>query len=664
MTTNSGAELPKRPTKDKVLAALKADLKSADTLRQEVEGKVTDWRSQYDGDPYGNEVKGKSAIVSRDIKRQDEWQHASIKDPFVSSSDIIKCNPVTFEDRKAAEQNELVLNYQFARQFQRFNFITDSVKLFYAEGTVVAKTSWVYEDEEVKVKVPEYAVDMITGDPYVASYREVTKRKVLVNKPDAEICRLEDIYLDPTSMGVLEKAQFVIHRYETDYSTLKKSGKYKNLAKLAKDLSKGDDTGDFENEDHTNFEFTDDARKKIVAYEYWGNFDMDGDGIAEPIVCTWVEDVVIQLQSNPYPDNGIPFTVCKNNPIPFKTHGEANAELIGDNQKVSTAIKRGIMDNMANSNNGQKGIRKGSIDTLNKKRFLNGKNFEFNGNPNDMFEGSYNQLPSSVFDVLSMINGENESMLGVKSFSGGISGAGFGSTARAAGGALDAVAVRRLDIIRNIAENLIKPIMRKWMAYNSEFLQPEEVIRITNEKFVEIKRDDLQGFVDIEIEVSTAENNSAKAQELSFLLQTLGQNMDPAMQKLLMGQISKLNKMPDLAKQIEEFEPQPDPYLEQMKQLELEMKKVEIYERKSRADENAIDMRLKAAKASLEEAKVRKLGSDTDLVDLDFTRKADGTEFSEEMTRKQHEAETALNLQRESDGTKRDLKAADILTSK
>ncbi|MCP3894944.1 MAG: hypothetical protein GY706_09990, partial [Bacteroides sp.] len=165
-------------------------------------------------------------------------------------------------------------------------------------------------------------------------------------------------------------------------------------------------------------------------------------------------------------------------------YGEANAELVGDNQKVSTAVKRGIMDNMANSNNAQKGIRNGSLDALNKKRFLNGKNFEFNGSTQDFYEGSYNQIPGSVFNVLEMVNNETEIMLGVKSFTGGIQGASLGSTARAAGGVLDAVSVRRLDIVRNIAENLIKPLMRKWMAYNSEFLQPQEIIRITNEEFV------------------------------------------------------------------------------------------------------------------------------------------------------------------------------------
>ncbi len=652
---------PKKLTKQELLKAFKEDLRAADTLRQEMVAKVDQWKKEYNGEPYGNEEKGKSEIVSRDIKRQDEWQHASVKDPFVADSDIIKCSPVTFEDRKAAEQNQLVLNHQFTRLFNRYKFMTDVIKLYYKEGTVIVKCSWDYEDEEEEVEMPVMAIEPLTGNPVQIDTKLVKQLKVLINKPDAECCRIEDIYMDPTAMGCVEKAQFFIHRYESDISTLRKAGKYKNLDKLAKNLIR-DDGDDFDEEDETEFTFLDKARKKLIVYEYWGNYDVNNDGIAEPIVCTWVNDIILQLQENPYPDKQIPFLVIANNSTPFHLYGEGAPELVGDNQKVNTALKRGVMDNMANSNNAQKGIRNGALDALNKKRFLNGKNFEFNGTTADFYEGGYNAIPNSVFNVMEMVNNETESMLGVKSFTGGISGAGLGSTATSARGALDAVSVRRLDIVRNIAENLIKPLMRKWMAYNAEFLRPQEIIRITNEQFVEVKRDDLRGEIDIRIEVSTAEDNSAKAQELAFLLQTLGQNMDNGMRNLLMGQIAKLHKMPDLAHQLENFQPQPDPYVEEMKKWELEKLKAEVFERQSRSVENETDVRAKTAKATLDEARARHLGADTDLKDQEFVRKADGSEFREKMAEKEHDRDSNLLTHMADNQSKESMKAADLLT--
>ncbi len=632
-----GAAKPYKPSKAKILKDFKADMNSADSLRLEMIAKVDTWRDAYNGAKYGNEQAGKSAIVSRDIKRQDEWQHASIKDPFVGDPDIVKCNPVTYEDRDAATQNELVLNQQFTRHFNRYKFMTDVVKLYYQEGTVVTKTSWDYEDETVTEEVPVYGLDL-TGNVVQVGTKEVKRLKVLVNKPHAQVCRLEDIFLDPTSEGDLNRAQFIIHRYESDLSTLRKAGKYKNLKKLAanvagkNDSAAFDDTGgDFQPEDETQFTFQDEPRKKILVYEYWGNYDVDGDGKAEPVVCTWVNDIIIQLESNPYPLQDLPFLILMANSTPFKLYGEAAAELIGDNQKVNTAIKRGIIDNMANSNNAQKGVRTGSLDPINKKRFLNGKNFEFNGSQADFYEGGYNAIPQSVFAVMEQNNNETESMVGVKAFTGGIKGASLGSTARAAGGVLDAVSVRRLDIVRNIAENLINPLMRKWMSYNGEFLREEEIVRITNEEFVPVKRDDLRGEIDIEIEVSTAEDNSSKAQELSFLLQTLGQDMDQEMRNLLMSQIAKLHRMPDLAKQLEEYQPKPDPFTEKMKELEIAEKEVNIIERQSRADENRVDIEEKKTQAMLNRAKTRELLSGTDIKDLEFTQIADGTKHAQKM---------------------------------
>ena len=643
---------PKRKTKSELLKAFKADMTAADTLRLEAVSNRDTWRDAYNGEPYGNEQNGKSAIVSRDIKRQDEWQHASIKDPFVSDQDIIKCSPITFEDKKAAEQNELVLNYQFTRQFNRYKFITDVIKLYYSEGTVIVKTGWDYEDKVEEVEVPNVMQNPITGEQVQLGTRMAKQLKVLVNKPDADICRIEDVYLDPTAEGDIKKAQFIIHRYESDISSLRKSKKYKNLKKLAVKL-KASDGGigqggdDFDPTDDTEFVFAAVARKKLTVSEYWGNYDIDNTCITKPIVATWVDDILIQLEDNPLPDQEIPFLVLANNSIPFKMYGEANAELIGDNQKITTAIKRGILDNMAGSNNAQKGIKKGALDIRNTKRFLNNKNFEYNGSAADFYDGNYNPIPQSVFHVLEMVNSDTDSMTGVKGFSGqgGITGAAMGSTARAAGGALDAVSVRRLDIVRNIAENLIKPLMRKWTSYNSEFLQPQEVVRITNDEFVDIRRDDLQGNIDIHIHVSTAEDNDAMAKELAFMLQTGQQTMDPGSLKLIQVELFRLKKMPELAKALEEYQPQPDPYTEQMKMLELELKKSEIRERNSRSEENAVDLRLKNSTAALNEAKARELGTKADVNDLDFTRKADGTEHAEKMAEKGHDRDTAVGVE-------------------
>lgn len=612
--------------KSEILKNLKADMKEAERLQREWFIKREEWSSQTEGAPYGNEVEGKSKIVSKDIKKQREWMIPSITDPFLSTSDVIKCNPVTYEDAKAARQNELLLNTQFCRKFNRYNFIMKATKVLVTEGSVVIQTGWDYEEEEVEAEVEVIGVDE-NGMEFVDT--EISMQtNVIRNQPTAVVCRNEDIFIDPTCMDDMEKCQFVIHRYESSLNALKQDGRYENLDKVEAAQYNLTNDPQYLREDQSYFEFKDKPRKKFVVHEYWGNYDIDGDGIAEPIVCAWVGNTLIRLESNPYPDKKPPFVIVPFSAVPFHMFGEALAETIGDNQKIKTAITRGMVDNMAKSNNAVVATRKGALDPVNRKKFLKGENFEFNGTPGDFWQGSYNQLPSSAFDMLNLQNNEIESQTGVKSFSGGISGNALGSTATGARGALDATATRRLNLVRNMSENMIKPIMRKWMAYNAEFLEEEEVIRITNDEYVPIRRDDLAGKIDIDISISTSEDNAAKSQELSFLLQTVGPSEDPSIRREIMAQIMDLMRMPEQAKKIRDYQPQVDPV--QQKMQELQIAKLEAEIEKIRADaanklassvENEADRDEKLAQAELKRAQARKLMSEADNLDLDFLKK-------------------------------------------
>ena len=373
--------------KSEILKNLKADMKEAERLQREWFIKREEWSSQTKGAPYGNEVDGKSKIVSKDIKKQLEWMLPSITDPFLSTSDVIKCNPVTYEDGKSARQNELLLNTQFCRKFNRYNFIMKATKVLVTEGSVVVQTGWDYEEEEFEAEVEVIKVDE-EGMEFVDTEMS-TQTTVVRNQPTAVVCRNEDIFIDPTCMDDMDKCQFVIHRYESSLNALKQDGRYENLDKVEAAQYNLTNDPQYLREDQTYFEFKDKPRKKFVVHEYWGNYDIDGDGIAEPIVCAWVGNTIIRLESNPYPDNKPPFVIVPFSAVPFQMFGEALAETIGDNQKVKTAITRGMIDNMAKSNNAVVATRKGALDVVNRKKFLKGENFEFNGTPGDFWQGSY-----------------------------------------------------------------------------------------------------------------------------------------------------------------------------------------------------------------------------------------------------------------------------------
>jgi hypothetical protein len=235
----------------------------------------------------------------------------------------------------------------------------------------------------------------------------------------------------------------------------------------------------------------------------------------------------------------------------------------------------------------------------------------------------YPEIPQSAQFILQLQNMEAEALTGVKSYGNtGISGDALGKVATGVRGALDAASKRDLGILRRLA-NGITEIGRKIMAMNSIFLSEEEVVRITNDEFVTIKRDDLAGRVDIRLSISTAETDNAKAEELAFMLQTNGPNSDPGEARMIRAEIARLRKMPELAKRIEEYQPQPDP-LQQMKlQKEIELLQAEIEKTKSEAIENL-------AEAKLDEAQARAADSKADITDLDFVEQERGVTHERE----------------------------------
>ena len=687
--------------KSEILRTLKADFEASKRLKERNDIKINTWKREYNGELYGNEKKNRSKFVYRLIKKQSEWQHAGLVDPFVSTPDIIKAKPVTWEDKEVSPKIEILLNTQFCRQFDRFNFMNKAIKVLDQEGTVVIRTGWEYKEKVIKEQImvqepnPDFIMlqeqamaieanleqiapmveqsqnslamleeqginidqavasgmidpqvvartqEMITeagglqeqlqaieqqlqSIPQTIEVPQIIERvKPVVNRPTAMVCRNEDIFIDPTCQDNMDNCQFIIYRYETDMTTLKRAGIYKNLDKVSLSLRDSEYVSQTREGDgyDSSFEFSDVARKKIVVHEYWGNYDVDGDGEAEPIVCSWVNDVIIQLRDNPFPDKQPPFIVVPFNSIPFSLYGESNAELLSDTQKIQTAIIRGLIDNMAMSNNGQKGVRNGALDEYNRVKFLNGENFEFNGSPDDFYDGHFNEFPSSTFNMLQMLNAEAESITGVKNFYQGMHSNSLASTATATTAIMDSAAARRLNIVRNISENMVKPILRKWLAYDAEFLDEETQYRITNEEFIWLKRDDLGARIDIDLAISTSEDNRATASELSFILQTIGPSEDPNIRKMIIADICDLYKKPELAKNIREYQPEPDPLNQRLQQLQIEMLEAQIANERAKGGRAEIDSKLKEAKTQVELAKAENISSNTDSNDLDYLQK-------------------------------------------
>lgn len=632
--------------------------------------------------------KGNSRIVPKLIRKQAEWRYPALSEPFLSTDDVFNVRPVTWEDRDAAIQNELVLNHQFNTQLDKTAFIDEYVRTAVDEGTVIVRVGWEYEEARVQEQVPivEYRInpqlaplhqhldqmqqespsqyetdvpdelktahDMTHEhgqpiEPAVLGHELQWVTKVVKNQPTVEICDYRNVLIDPSCLGNLKKARFVIYSFESCIADLKKDKKYKNIDQINIEGNSPLASPDHASANNLgNFNFNDKARKKFVVQEYWGFWDIHGDGVLHPFVAAWVGTTLIRLEESPYPDKQLPFVVAQYLPVRKSTHGEPDGSLLEDNQRVVGAVTRGMIDIMGKSANGQTGMRKDMLDTTNRRKFEKGLDYEFNVNV-DPRQGihmhTYPEIPQSAQFMLQLQNMEAESLSGVKSFSQGISGAALGDVAAGVRGALDASSKRELGILRRLSAGIIE-IGRKIIAMNAEFLSDKEVIRITNEQFVTVKRDDLPGNFDLRLSISTAEEDHNKASELAFMLQTMGNNMDPSISKMILSDIARLRKMPDLAKKIEQFQPQPDPLVQQQRQLELALLQAKIKTEEAQAAYYESQSHLGMAKAGTEQVKQGHIQSDTDLKNLDFVEQESGVHQERELQRISQQAKSNMEL--------------------
>lgn len=616
------------------------------------------------------------------IRKNNEWRYSALSEPFLSTDDIFNTAPATAEDVDAAIQNGLILNHQFNNQIDKQAFIDELVRVFVDEGTAIIQGGWeteVHETTETQVEyqlVPstdpqqlqfvkqaqalfetdigayEYLDDGLiechkhwveTGELTEAvevGEKEVPIKRVIKDQPTVEVCNYNNTIVDPSAKGDMSKARFVIKKFTTSYAELKASGDYENLdlVKIVENSPEGE--ADFSNgsgrtavEETSSFNFSDKPRKQVVAYEYWGYRDVDGSGKLKGIVATWIGDVMVQLKENPFASQRLPFINIPYMPIKDSNYGEPDGELLKDNQAIIGAVTRGMVDVMARGANGQKGVRKGALDTTNKRKFDRGEDYEFNGNTdarNLVHMHTFDELPASSQVMLQLQHTDAESLTGVKAFaSSGITGNALGDSVGGAKSAMDAAAKREMGILRRLSSGMIK-LGRLISEMNADFLTEAQVVRITNNKFVKIRKDDLAGKFDIKLSISTPEADDAKAQEIAFMLQTLGNNVDFGITKALLVENARLRKMPDLAKRIEEYEPQPDPLAVKKAELEIQLLEAQLQNELAGAGHTQI-------KQQLDVAKTQKTIAETDKIELDTVEQEAGVtqERAKEVIREQ-----------------------------
>lgn len=658
---------------------LKRDLEAAKPYHYLQLEKIQEWNDllHVRGEAKPKKVKGRSSVQPKLIRRQAEWRYSALTEPFLGSNKLFQVDPVTWADADSARQNELVLNWQFRTKLNRIKFIDDYVRAVSDEGTGIVRVGWKrvtipikqqapvwthyaiqdeqsaqqlqqaiaakqenprdFEDKappEMQQAVSYYEEKQIPTTVKQTGSQEVTIDKVLENYPTVEVLDPHNVFIDPSCNGILERAMFCVISFETCKADLLKEGKrYTNLDKVCWTSNSPSTEPDHVSKTPADFVLADETRRRIVAYEYWGWYDMEGDGVLVPFVGTWIGATLIRLEKNPYPDEKLPIVLVPYMPRKRDLYGEPDAELLKENQRILGAVTRGMIDLLGRSANGQQGIAKGMLDPTNRRKYEEGKDYEFNPNlspTQGIIEHKYPELPQSALQMSQMVNQDAEALTGVKSFSGGLSGAAYGTIATNTRAETDAASKREMAILRRLAKGMTE-IGTKIIAMNAEFLSEEETVRVTNSEFIKIKREDLKGNFDLQVDISTAEVDNAKAQDMAFMLQTCGPSAGPEISMMIMAEIADLKRMPELAHKLRTYQP-PAPTPEQQQTEQLQMQELQFKVQKLQAEIQLIT------------GKAAEVGSKKDLMDLDYVEQETGTKHARDMQKQGAQGQANQNL--------------------
>lgn len=695
--------IPKTWTKPPALQDLKHDLEYAIIEHDYIIEEINEYLDFYHttpgrGRPY--KVKGRSNAQPQSIRKAAEWRYAALSEPFLDTPYMFKANPNTAMDIDGARQAGMILNYQFRHQIGLVDFIDAYIKDLVDIGTAIIRTSWEVQEisREIEQEVVKYEEDDQLNDLYAelielmekdpASFQKkvpkelaltlkksleagrslrrtvikLEKAKVVEtvkNQPKLEVCDYRDVIPDPTCRGKQEDMKFCCYRIRTTKAALKADPRYFNVEDItvtpivaASHQDALDSNSESIDQDSDTFQFKDPNRQPIEGIEYWGFVNVDDSGLLTPVVFTWFGDTLVRAEENPYPDKKIPFTFVPYLKRRNSLYGEPDGILLQEDQKISGAITRGVIDILAKNANGQRGIPKGALDYSNLQLFREGKDYEYNPTAQLGRDGlasitKFPEIPQTAIAIQQLAEGNIKEMTGSQmgepsQNQGGYLGTQSGSTPQSGG--MTKAARRELGILRRVAEGIIE-IGYKIAAMNAEFLNDEEVIRITDDGFISILRENLDVAFDLELSISTAEDDGIKAQELAFMLQTSTSVMDQEFVRDILADIAELRRMPDKAHKYRTFQPQPDPYQEQLKQLAIAKAQAEIAEIQSRIQENSAEAQREAANAQKMLAEAELAKSKADAIDLKYVEDESGLSHQREVEKQQAQAFGNMKLE-------------------
>lgn len=482
-----------------------------------LETETTDERQQaleyYMREPYGNEVEGKSQIVTGEVAEVVDGALPQLMKVFTSSKDAVVFEAVNAGDEPIAEQATVYVNHIFYKDNNGFEIMHDWFKDALLQKVGVVKAYWndetdtttekyyglnddelmmIMQDEEVEIieqnttVVQEAVFDEITGmevSPALSSHDVKVKRTRSKGKVVVENVPPEEFLISKRARTI-EDSPFVAHRKMVTRSELIAMG-YDE--KTVMGLSTGDAL-EFSperiarytrGENPTDMDSNDESMQLVEYYECYLKTDYDNDGIAELRRVCYTNNEILHNEECDY----IPFhSVCPI-PIPHKFYGHSLADRAMDLQLIKSTITRQMLDNLYLTNNYRVGAVEGQVNLDDLLTSTAGGVVRMK-NPNAIVPMTVQSNAAQSFPMLEYLDSIQAKRTGISDAQQGLDPNLLQNVTATAVSAMTTAAQGKLELVARIfADTGVSSLFKGILALVCKYQQKERIIKV-NGKYV------------------------------------------------------------------------------------------------------------------------------------------------------------------------------------
>ena len=357
-----------------------------------LETDTTDERQQaleyYLREPYGNEVEGKSQIVTGEVAEAVDGALPQLIRVFTSSDNVVEFAPAKEGDEQNAEQATQLVNHVFYKDNDGFLILHNWFKDALLQKTGVVKAYWNDEKDVTKEKyegltddelmmlmqdpevelvsqeiIEDSTVDELTGQTTYSKSNNVVLRRtknkgkiVVENVPPEE-------FLISKRAKTIQDSPFVAHRRMITRSELVAMGFDKDMV----DSLESGDNLEFSpdriaryarGEQPNSMGSQDESMEVVEVYECYIKVDYNEDGIAELRRIVYASSEILSDEECDY----VPFHSICPIPIPHKFYGQSLADRTLDIQLIKSTVTRQMLDNLYLTNNSRVAAVEGQVN--------------------------------------------------------------------------------------------------------------------------------------------------------------------------------------------------------------------------------------------------------------------------------------------------------------